>query len=184
MGKITEALKKVTDERVSRIQKKPEIQYVIRNEKDTNIENHIVSFHDPTSPVGEQYKILRTNIQSLKQTKGYKAFVVTSSIHGEGKTVTTINLAIAMAHDLNDKSVLLIDADMRKCRVAKYLGLKASPGLAEVLKGKAEADDTFVSPNINNLTIMPSGKSPRNPSELLASKKMERLIATFKTRFD
>ena len=184
MGKITEALKKVTDERISRIQKKPEIQYIVRKAENTNIEEHIVSFHDPTSPIGEQYKMLRTNIQSLKQAKGYKTFAITSSIHGEGKTVTAINLAMTMAHDLNNKSILLIDGDMRKCKIAKYLGFHQNPGLSEVLKGEAEPDATFVSPNVDNLTVMPAGKVPKNPSELLASKAMERLIASFKTRFD
>jgi len=184
MGKITEALKKVTDERISRIQKKPEIQYVARKIKNTNINEHIVSFHDSTSPIGEQYKILRTNIQSLKQAKRYNTFAITSSIHGEGKTVTAINLAIAMAHDFNNKSILLIDADLRKCKVAKYLGLNPSPGLSEVLREEAEPDATFVNPGVDNLTVMPSGKTSRNPAELLGSKKMERLIASFKTRFD
>jgi capsular exopolysaccharide synthesis family protein len=184
MGKITEALKKVTDERISRIQKKPEMQYVVRKVENTDIDEHIVSFHDPTSPVGEQYKILRTNIQSLNQTKGYKTFAITSSIHREGKTVTAINLAMTMAHDLNNKSILLIDADLRKCKVAKYLGLSASPGLSEVLKGDVPAGDTFISPGVNNLTIMPGGKGPRNPSELLGSKRMERLIASLGNRFD
>lgn len=184
MGKITEALKKVTDERISRIQKKPEIQYVVRKLENTNIDEHIVSFHDPGSPVGEQYKILRTNIQSLKQTKDYNTFTITSSIHGEGKTVTAINIAMAMAHDLKNKSILLIDADMRKCKVAKYLGINSSPGLSDVLSGDVTADSTFVSLGVDGLTVMPSGKLPKNPSELLNSKKMERLIASFKTRFD
>jgi capsular exopolysaccharide synthesis family protein len=184
MGKITDALRKVTDERIARIQKKPEIQYVVRKLENTNIEEHIVSFHDPTSPVAEQYKILRTNIQSLRQTKGYKTFAITSSIHGEGKTVTAINLAITMAQDLNTKSVLLIDADMRKGKMAKYLGISQSPGLSNILKGETEPDATFVSPGIDNLTIIPSGKAPRNPAELLGSKKMESLITSLQPRFD
>jgi capsular exopolysaccharide synthesis family protein len=184
MGKITEALKKVTNERVKRIQKRPETQYVIKRIESSKIEHHIVSFHDSSSPVGEQYKILRTNIQSLKYTKNYKTFVFTSAIHGEGKTVTSLNLAIAMAQDLNGKSILLIDGDMRKGRVAKYLGLASSPGLSEVLKGEVEPEHAFVNPNIGNLTVLVSGKTPRNPSELLNSKRMEILIEGLKTRFD
>lgn len=184
MGKITEALKKVTDERISRIQKKPEMQYVIRKIENTKVDEHIVSFHDSSSPVGEQYKILRTNIQSLKQAKGYSAFVITSSIHREGKTVTSINLAMSLAHDLNRKSVLLIDADLRKGRVSRYLGIEQGPGLSEVLKGKAGSESALVSPGVENFTIMPAGKVAKNPSELLASKDMERLILSLKSRFD
>ncbi len=184
MGKITDALRKVTDDRITRIQKKPEIKYVVKKVENTKIEEHIVSFHDPSSPIGEQYKILRTNIQSLNKTNGAKTFVVTSSINGEGKTVTAINLAMTMAHDLDSASILLIDADMRKCKIAKYLGINPSPGLSEVLKGEKEVDAVFVSPGIENLTIIPSGNSPRNPSELLGSKKTQNLISSLKHRFD
>ena len=184
MGRITEALKKVRDERISRIQKKPETQYVVKKVKDTNIDQHIVSFHDPSSLLGEQYKMIRTNVQTLKATKDYKTFLFTSSINGEGKTVTSINVSIAMAHDLNNKSILLIDADMRKGKVAKYLGIDLSPGLSDILKDGIEPDSTFISPNVNNLTVIPAGKMPRNPSELLGSKKMASLIASLKNRFD
>ena len=179
MGKITDALKKIKDDRfqqIQKIQRKPEIQYVVKKVENTKIEPHIVSFHDPSSPIGEQYKIIRMNIQSLSKTKFYKTFVVTSSISGEGKTVTAVNLAVMMAHDLNNKNILLIDADLRKGKVAKYMGLNKSPGLSEILKGEVEPDATFVSPNIDNLTIIPSGKTPKNPAELLGSKKMKAVL--------
>jgi capsular exopolysaccharide synthesis family protein len=187
MGKITDALKKVKDDRLQQIQKiqrKPEVQYVVKRIENTKIEPHIVSFHDPSSPIGEQYKIIRTNIQSLREKKDYKTFVITSCVNGEGKTVTATNLVIMMAHDLNGKNVLLIDADMRKGRVAKYLGLNHTPGLSDILKGDVEPDATFVSPNINNLTIIPAGKTPRNPAELLSSKKMKILLESLRARFD
>ncbi len=184
MGRITEALKKVADERISRIQKKPEVQYIVKKVENTKIEPHIVAFHDPASPVGEQYKIIRTNIQSLRLKEDYKTFLITSSLNGEGKTVTSINLALTMANDLNNKSILLIDADMRKGKISKYMGISSSPGLSEILKGEVEADATFVSPNIANLTIMHSGKVPRNPAELLSSKKMLSLLSSLRTRFD
>ncbi|MFA6320551.1 MAG: CpsD/CapB family tyrosine-protein kinase [Candidatus Omnitrophota bacterium] len=184
MGRITEALKKVADERVSRIQKKAEVQYVVKRVENTKIEPHIVAFHDSASPVGEQYKIIRTNLQSLKLKGDYKTFLMTSSLNGEGKTVTSVNLALTMAHDLNGKSILLIDADMRKGKVAKYLGLNNKPGLSEILTGEVEVEATFVSPNIPNFTVIPSGKVPKNPAELLASKKMSTFLASVKARFD
>ena len=184
MGKITDALRKVKDDRIARIQKKPEIQYVVRRVENTTIDEHIVSFHDPSSPAGEQYKMVRTNIQTFRNAKNYKTYIVTSSINGEGKTVTTINLAISLAQDLNNKSVLLVDADMRKGRMAKYLGLHSNPGLSEILKGEVDVDACFVNQNIENLTVICSGKTPKNPSELLNSKQMLQLIASLKTRFD
>lgn len=184
MGKITDALKKVADDRILRIQKKPEADYIIKKIAGTKVEPHIVSFHDPSSPIGEQYKIVRTNIQTLKTTKDCKTFLVTSSINGEGKTVTSINLAMTMAHDLNGKSVLLIDADMRKGRVAKYLGLESRPGLSEILSGEADPENSIVSPNIDNLNVLPSGRVPKNPSELLGSKKMANILALVRSKFD
>lgn len=184
MGKITEALKRVRDERIQRIQKKPEIQYVVKRAENTKIEPHVVSFHDPSSPIGEQYKIMRTNIQALRGTKDYKTFLITSAINGEGKTVTALNLVIMMARDLNGKNILLLDADLRKGKVAKYLGINRAPGLSEILNGEVEADSTFVSPNIDNLTIIPSGRAPKNPAELLGSKKMRVLLESLRARFD
>jgi receptor protein-tyrosine kinase len=184
MGKITEALKRVTEERISRIQRKPEVRYIVRRVENSNIDEHIVAFHDSTSAIGEQYKIVRTNIQSLNHTKNYKTFLITSSIDGEGKTITAINLAFTFASDLNNKSILLIDADMRKGKVAQYLNLSRSPGLSDVLKGNAELDSIFLTPNVDNLTVVLSGKTPKNPAELLGSKKMKSIMATFKNRFD
>jgi capsular exopolysaccharide synthesis family protein len=185
MGKITEALKKVNDDRISRIQRtSSKMRYVVRNIQNTKIDEHVIAFHDPSSPIAEQFKILRTNLQTLKQTKGQKAFVITSSIDGEGKTMTSINLAITMAHDLNKKSILLIDADMRKSRIARYMGLEPHYGLSELLQGKADEDNVFVDTGIPNLTVIMAGKKPKNPSELLSSKKMEQLLAFYKTKFD
>lgn len=184
MGRITDALKKVADERVARIQKKPDIQYVVKKVENTKIEPHIVAFHDSASPVGEQYKIIRTNIQSLKMGGDYKVFLLTSSMNGEGKTVTSINLSMTIAGDLNDKSVLLIDADMRKGKVARYLGLSRKPGLSDILKGDVELGDALVSPNIGNFTIIPAGNPAKNPAELLSSKKMVQLLATVRAKFD
>ena len=184
MGRITEALKKVADERIIRIQQKPDVQYVVKKVENTKIEPHIVAFHDTASPVGEQYKIIRTNIQSLKTGGDYKVFLITSSMNGEGKTVTAVNLSMTIAGDLNNKSVLLIDADMRKGKVARYLGLNRKPGLSDILKGEVPLEEALVSPNINNFTIIPAGKPAKNPAELLSSKKMIQLLAAVRTKFD
>jgi capsular exopolysaccharide synthesis family protein len=184
MGKITDALKKVSSDRIEKVQKKPEYQYVVRKTENTTVDEHVVSFHDPMSPVGEQYKILRTNVQSLKYAKNYKTFVITSSIEGEGKTITSLNLAISMAQDLNNKKILLIDADLRKGKVAKYLGIKGQHGLAELLKGEGDLNNMFLHIGVENLTILPAGKTPKNPSELLSSNKMEKILADLKRKFD
>ncbi|MFH1594098.1 MAG: CpsD/CapB family tyrosine-protein kinase [Candidatus Omnitrophota bacterium] len=185
MGKITEALKKVTDERIKRVQKRPEFRYVVKKVKNATIDQHVVAFHDPSSPIGEAFNILRTNIQSLHFTNNFKSFLITSSIDGEGKTITALNTAITLAHDLNGKSVLLIDADMRKGRIAKYLGIKSHKGLSEVLQEDGlEFENVLLDPGIENLTILLAGKVPKHASDLLNSRKTEKLLAQFKARFD
>ncbi len=184
MGRVTAALKKVTDDRLEMIQKKPEVQYIVKKVKNTSIEDHIVAFHDPMSPISEQYNTLRTNLHQLKKTKKYKTFMVTSSIDGEGKTVTSVNLAMTIARDLNERSVLLIDADMRKGRSAKYIGLPSSPGLSDFLSGDVSVNDIIMNPGIDNFTVITSGKPKRNPSELLNSKKMKDLVSTLRKKYD
>ena len=185
MGKITEALKKVSDKRISEAYyEEPAFQYLAKKIENTNIDEHILSFHDPSSPAGEEYKILRTHLQSIKYEKNNKIFLITSSISAEGKTVTSINLSISMAHDTNNKKTLLIDADMRKGKVARYLGSESHPGLSDFLQNNASIDDIIVSPGIENLNIIFSGKVPKHPSELLNSKNMEKLLESLKTRFD
>ncbi len=185
MGKITDALKKANDERIHRVQRRSaKMRYVVRTIQNTKIDEHVIAFHDQGSPIAEQFKILRTNIQSQKQSKGHKAFTITSSIDGEGKTMTSINLAITMAHDLNRKSILLIDADMRKSRVARYMGLDPHDGLSEYLQGKREQDEIFVDTGVQNLSIIMAGRRPKNPSELLSSRRMQQLISFARAKFD
>ena len=107
----------------------------------------------------------KRDLQVLKNTKNYKSFLITSSIGGEGKTITALNVAIALAKELNNKSVLLIDADMRKGKISGYMGMNSHPGLAELLQDKVEEDNVFINPGIENLNIILLGKQPKNSSE-------------------
>ena len=169
MGKITDALKKAAQERLEHMDK---------------IDPRIVAFYDPHSPVTEQYRTLRTNIQALSVEKPIKAITVTSSIHGEGKTITAANLAISMAQDMDNKNILLVDADLRRARITKYLGITAEYGLADLLTNGQKADDVLLNIGINNLTVLPAGKIPHNPAELLGSIKMKNLLGLLKSKFD
>lgn len=189
MGKLTEALKKAAQERISRLEKLDKqgdvkYEFIARKKVDSKIDPRIVSFHDPTSAVAEQYRILRTNIQAINSKTPIKAITVTSSIHGEGKTITAINLAISMAHDLSKKNILLVDADLRRARVSRYLGFDAETGLADLISNGANVDETLLNIGIDNLTILPAGKVPKNPAELLGSMKMKNLINLFKSKYD
>lgn len=189
MGKITDALKKAAQERLARLEKldkNAEIKYefIAKKTVDSKIDPRIVSFYDTKSSVAEQYKILRTNIQGLNTKHPIKAITITSSIHGEGKTITALNLAITMAHDLNDKKILLVDADLRRIRISKYLGIKPELGLSEILTNGTNIDEALLDIGIKNLTILPAGKIPNNPAELLGSVKMKNLINLLKSKYD
>jgi len=190
MGKITDALKKATEDRLSRIDKKAAHKYIVKVDpkitKDFNIDPHVVTFSDPASPVSEQYKIFRTNLLSLSSaSKPIKTIGVTSAIHNEGKTITALNLAVTLAHDLNKKSILFVDADLRKSRTQKILGIdKIDSGLSEYLQDSLTLDSILIKTGIQNLTLLPAGKSPKNPAELLSSYRMKELLKTLTSHFD
>jgi len=189
MGKITEALKKAAQERLSRLEKleeKAQVKYefIAKKTVESKIDPRVVSFHDPKSTVAEQYKTLRTHIQALDSKQPLKAITLTSSTHSEGKTITSINLAISMAHDLGKKKILLVDADLRRASISKYLGIKAENGLANLIANGANIDDALLNIGIDNLTFLPAGKIPHNPAELLGSGKLKTLLNQLKDKYD
>lgn len=189
MGKLTEALKKAAAERMARIERldrKAETKYefIVKKKVDSQIDPRIVTFHDPTSSVAEQYRTLRTNLQAINSKTPVKALTITSSINGEGKTITAINLAISMANDLSNKDILLVDADLRKARISRYLGFQAEVGLADLITNGSNIDDMLLNIGINNLTVLPAGKIPHNPAELLCSVKMKNFISQLKSKYE
>lgn len=188
MGKITSALKKAADERVQRIDKinrlREKDHFVVRKAKGSDVDPRIITYFDPKALITEQYKILRTNILSLNKGKAPKSLVVTSSIHSEGKTISAINLAVTFAHSVHKPKVLLIDADMRRGRVARYLGVSPETGLSEILQGKAELSDAVFNINIENLSFLPSGSVPDNPAELLSSEAMQTVLNKMRGQYD
>ncbi|MEW6074714.1 MAG: CpsD/CapB family tyrosine-protein kinase [Candidatus Omnitrophota bacterium] len=189
MGKITDALRKAAQERLSRIEKLDKAedvkyQFVAKKTVDSKFDPRIVTFYEPKSTVSEQYRTLRTNLQSQNPKNPVRAITITSSTHSEGKTITAINLAISMAKDLNKKQILLVDADLRRASMSKYLGVKAELGLADLISNGTNMDDTLLNLGIDNLTFLPAGKSSHNPAELFASDKLPKLISQLKTKYD
>lgn len=189
MGKLTDALKKAAQERLARIERideKSEVKYefIAKKTIDSKIDPRIVAFYDPQSPISEQYRSLRTNIQAINSKTPLKVLTITSSTHSEGKTITAINLAISMARDLNKKRILLVDADLRRASMTKYLGIDAHPGLSDLILDGISVDNAILDIGIENLTILPSGKIPHNPSEILGSPKMANLIGLLKSKYD
>ena len=132
--------------------------------------------------VVESYKTLRANIMFSIIHGGCKCFVISSSLPGEGKSTISVNTAIALSQ--TDARVLLIDTDLRRPKVNRFLGLAGTPGLSNYLIGMNSLEEVLHSTNYPNLTVMCSGSRVPNPSELLASDNMEELLKLLKTQFD
>ncbi len=109
--------------------------------------------------------------------------LVTSSVPGEGKTYSTINLALSIANE-RDKKVLLIDADVARPSISKALGIKSSPGLIEYLEGQAvDFSDIILKTNMPGLSIIPAGKQHKHSTELLSSNRMIQLTEQLSSRY-
>jgi capsular exopolysaccharide synthesis family protein len=145
-------------------------------------QNPLVVKDDPRSPRAESFRTLRTNLQFLNVGDTARSFVVSSSVPGEGKSTSAANLAIVVA--LAGKKVVIVDADLRKPKLADYLGLEGGAGLTDVLVGRAQPSDVVQRWGDTNLYVLPAGKIPPNPSELLGSAAMVSLIRGLEKSFD
>lgn len=137
---------------------------------------------DPRSPRAESFRTLRTNLSFLDVGSHGRTFVVTSSIQSEGKSTTAANLAISLAD--SGARVLLVDADLRRPKIAEYMNIEGAVGLTDALIGRAELVDVVQPWGRGKLFVLPAGKIPPNPSELLGSKAMAELIELFNREFD
>ncbi|WP_288222077.1 CpsD/CapB family tyrosine-protein kinase [uncultured Clostridium sp.] len=136
---------------------------------------------EPKSIAAESYRTLRTNIQYSSFDKEYRVIVVTSSEPGEGKSTTASNLALSMSQ--GEKKVILIDCDLRKPSLHKKFKISNLVGLSDVIIGKADLATAIHRYN-KSLVVLTSGKIPPNPSEMLASKAMTKLLESLKETFD
>lgn len=131
----------------------------------------------------EQYKLLRANLDfMLSEDDKCHVIGVTSSMRGEGKSTTAVNLSYVLAEKGN--SVLLIDGDLRIPSIAKKMGIKSSPGLTDLLMGRGAKISDFQSEMLKNWYVLPSGDIPPNPSELLGSRRMETVLNELREVFD
>ncbi|ALC89188.1 capsular biosynthesis protein [Bacillus sp. FJAT-18017] len=137
---------------------------------------------DPKSPISEQYRTLRTNIQFSSVDEEIKKIMVTSSGPGEGKSTTTANLAVVFAQQ--GKSVLLIDADLRKPTVHYSFNLTNTIGLTNVLSHQVNLEEAINETDVKGLYVVSSGPIPPNPSELLGSRMMDSFIKEAEGKFD
>lgn len=134
------------------------------------------------SPYVDAYKILRTQVLQRMQEQGWNALAITSPGRGEGKTLTAVNLAISMAMEV-DKTVLLVDADLREPRLHTFFGIEAEPGLSNYLLSDTPLGEILVHPKIGRFVVLPGGRPLPNSSEMLASRKMADLVQELKSRY-
>lgn len=143
--------------------------------------NRIVSHlsHDANAGV---FDSLRTQILQKMEQNNWQTIAVVSPTPNSGKTLVSINLALSIAK-LPQKTVLLADFDMRKPRVASYLGIDVKKSLNEYIEGNANIEDVLVNPNVQRLVVLPTMRRTEEPSKVLSSSRMTSLLEDLKERY-
>jgi len=142
----------------------------------------LITKYDPKSPISEQYRTIRTNILFSSVDEEIRTLMVTSSGPGEGKSTTAANLAVVFAQQ--GKTVLLVDADLRKPTVHYTFNTLNTSGLTSVLTNQMPLREAIQTNDEKNLFILPSGPIPPNPSELLSSRAMQYFMEQALEEFD
>ena len=133
--------------------------------------------------ITEQYRLLRSKLSSLNGSHTNNVLAITSARKGEGKSLTSVNLAIVMAEDTK-KKILLIDGDMRKPSIHTFFNCKAEYGLIDLLMHKADIESAMIPSGIKNLTLLLAGEPSKSPSDLLAASVFREIIEKIRKRFD
>ena len=141
-----------------------------------------IGFDVDNSSIAEAFRKLRTNLQFLAVDNPPKVLVITSSMPSEGKSTTAINMALALAE--SEHRVLLVDGDMRRPSLHKYMDLIGSVGFSTVLSGGATIEQALQETRFPGLTVLAAGAIPPNPSELLGSQSARKLLNELRSKFD
>jgi capsular exopolysaccharide synthesis family protein len=144
--------------------------------------NRIVAF-DKTDATVSIFDTLRTQVLQKMQEHNWHSIGVLSATPGSGKTFVAINLAMSIANQ-PQKTVLLADFDLRKPRVAKYLGIESEQSLNEYLSGAAELQDVLINPGMPRLVILPTARPVQNPAETLSSARVNSLMEDIRNRYE
>ena len=161
----------------------PEVQAEASPLLDAALDPRLVSLLEPESSAAETFKMLRTKILVLARERPLRSIMVTSAEPRDGKSLTAANLAVSIAHGINDH-VLLVDCDLRRPSLHEMFNLKNRYGIQEYLEQGTSVAPYLVKTPIEKLTLLPGYKASKTPSELLCSTKMRELIEEFKSRYD
>ena len=146
------------------------------------VKHPLIAEMDRHSPRVESFRVLRTNLQFLDVDRASKIFTITSPMPGDGKSTSAINIAITLAQA--GKRTLLLEADLRRPKVAEYLNLESVVGLTTVLIGRVDIVDVIQPWGTSGLDVITSGAIPPNPAELLQSNAMTVVLADLHLRYD
>jgi succinoglycan biosynthesis transport protein ExoP len=152
------------------------------NDSASNMELRLVPHLEPHSPASEAYRTLRTNVRFLGVDEPVKTVVISSPGPSEGKSTTVANLAITMAQA--GAKTLLVDSDLRRPTLDAIFGIKRGYGLSEILSGACSVEECVVRSELDNLSIIGSGTLPPNPSEMLGSEKMKKVVRSLRESYD
>jgi capsular exopolysaccharide synthesis family protein len=147
------------------------------------VDQHLVMYHEPQSALAEQYRTFRTNLVAMNPGGAPRAIGVTSTLKGEGKSLTVANLALALA-ELPDTRVLVVDADLRAPVQGALFGLPREPGLSDVVLDFAPLDKVIARTTVAGLNVLAAGRPVKNPSELLGSSRMSDLVSALKAEYN
>jgi capsular exopolysaccharide synthesis family protein len=147
------------------------------------VEPHLITITQPRTAYCEHFRALRTKVLHASERNGYQAFVVTSAGIGEGKTLTTLNLAWMLAQT-DGVRALVIDSDLRRPCATEYLGIEDRNGLSEVLAGEAALEESLVRLEPAGLYLLPGGAPRDNVAELLSGPRFSRILSEVRKKFD
>jgi polysaccharide biosynthesis transport protein len=167
---LDDTIKTTTD--VKKLFKLPVIGHIPEIEKGQNDSTYLTK--NPRSAVAEAFRTLRTNLEFASVDNPLKVILVSSAAVGDGKTSVSSALATIMAQ--GGKTVLLVDADLRRPSIHRYLGLSNKNGLTDVFRNSIELHETLQTWNLEKVMVIPGGEPPPNPAELLGSKKMDIIL--------
>ena len=142
----------------------------------------LITFHRPKSKIAEGYRAVRTALFFSSRDKSHKVIQVTSPSPGDGKSTLIANLAVSIAQ--SGKTVLLVDADLRRPRQHKVIGEDSDRGFAALLKGEAELPEVVLPTEVEGLFFIPCGERPSNPAELLTSPRLAEFIELAREKYD